>query len=427
MADDRMRELEERYEDYTVYDRDGDKIGKVDDLFVDETDREEYIGVRMGLFGLSGTTLIPMEMVRVNDQDRAIEVSDSKEHVKDGPTYSDDDDVTGEFEDRIRSHFGLDSVTSSAERGSYGRPSGAAAGGAAAGGTRVGDNTMRGDQTEAARHSGRSMDGAQDKDVYDERERDPVGQEEYRNREDMGRESSRGAAGAGGATAPGGIPDLETTGEPGRATGRGDRDEADVGDMTRGHREGAGEGVGTSTGRGGDRHRGDLDRDRGDLDRGGLDRERGDVGAGGMTGDRGDLGSSGGGMTRGDEGTQGRPEDEGYREGYREGLREAGVLGEPGDRGDVGDRGRMEEEGSRGGEGRGELGDRGDPGASGATERPESAGEGTSPRGAGEPGGVGDEGMTGSERGAREGPERREGAGEQEESGLTRVWRRVRE
>ncbi len=430
MADDRMRELEERYEDYTVYDRDGDKIGKVDDLFVDETDREEYIGVRMGLFGLSGTTLIPMEMVRVNDQDRAIEVSDSKEHVKDGPTYSDDDDVTGEFEDRIRSHFGLDSVASSTERGSYGRPSGATAGGAAAGGTRGGDDTMRGDQTEAARHAEGPMGGAQDKDVYDERERDSVGQEEYRNREDMGRESSRGAAGAGGATAPGGIPDLETTGEPGRATGRGDRDDADVGDITRGHREGAGEGVGTSTGRGGDLDRGDLDRDRGDLDRGGLDRERGDVGAGGMTGDRGDLGSSGGGMTRGDEGIQGRPEDEEYREGYREGvregLREAGVLGEPGDRGDVGDRGRMEEEGSRGGEGRGEPGDRGDLGASGATGRPESAEDRMSRRGGGEPG-VGDEGMVGGEREAREGPERREGTGEQEESGLTRVWRRVRE
>jgi hypothetical protein len=40
-ADDRVRELEERYEDYTVYD--------LDDLFVDETDREEYLGVRMGL------------------------------------------------------------------------------------------------------------------------------------------------------------------------------------------------------------------------------------------------------------------------------------------------------------------------------------------------------------------------------------------
>ena len=38
-------------------------------------------------------------------------------------------------------------------------------------------------------------------------------------------------------TAPGGISDLETTGEPGRSTGRGDREEADLGDMTRGHRE----------------------------------------------------------------------------------------------------------------------------------------------------------------------------------------------
>jgi sporulation protein YlmC with PRC-barrel domain len=414
VADDRMRELEERYEDYTVYDRDGDKIGKVDDLFVDETDREEYIGVRMGLFGLSGTTLIPMEMVRVNDQDRAIEVSDSKEHVKDGPTYSDDDDVTGEFEDRIRSHFGLDSVTSSTERGSYGRSSGAAAGGAAAGGTRVGDDTMRGDQTEAARHSDRPMGGAQDKDVYDERERDPRGQEEYRNREDMGRESSMGAAGTGGSTAPGGIPDLETTGEPGRATGRGDRDDADVGDMTRGHREG-GEGFGTSTGRGGD------------LDRGDLDRDRGDVGAGGVTGDRGDVGSSGQGMTRGDEGIQGRPGDEEYREGYREGiregLREAGVLGDPDDRGDVGDRGPMEE-GDRGG--RGELDDREGLGASGATGRPESAEDRMSRRGGGEPG-VGDEGMIGGERETRERSEHREGSGEQEESGLTRVWRRVRE
>ena len=356
MADDRMRELEERYEDYTVYDRDGDKIGKVDDLFVDETDREEYIGVRMGLFGLSGTTLIPMELARVNEQDRAIEVSDSKEHVKDAPTYSDDDDVTGDFEDRIRSHFGLESMEASSERGSYGRDSGAA-GGAAAGAATAGDDTMRGDQSEAARHSDRPMGGAQDRDVYDEREREPLGQEEYRNREDMDRESSMGAAGAGGTTASGGISDLETTGEPGRATGRGDREEADVGDMTRGHREGGGEGFGASTGRGDD------------LDRGDFDRDRGDVASGGMTGDRGDPGSSDQGMSRGDEGVRGSTGDEGYREGYREGLREglreAGILGEPGGRGDVGDQGRMEEEGSRGGEGRGELVDREGTGASG--------------------------------------------------------------
>src|ERR671915_2588902 len=104
VADDRMRELEERYEDYAVYDRDGDKIGKVDDLFVDERDREEYIGVKMGLFGLSGTTLIPMEMVRIDEQERAIEVSEEKERVKDAPTYRDDDEVDASFEERIREH-----------------------------------------------------------------------------------------------------------------------------------------------------------------------------------------------------------------------------------------------------------------------------------------------------------------------------------
>jgi hypothetical protein len=36
--DDRFMAIEDRYADYTVYDRNGDKIGKVDDIFVDESD-----------------------------------------------------------------------------------------------------------------------------------------------------------------------------------------------------------------------------------------------------------------------------------------------------------------------------------------------------------------------------------------------------
>ena len=44
--DDRFMAIEDRYADYTVYDRDGDKIGKVDDIFVDETDQPEYLGVK---------------------------------------------------------------------------------------------------------------------------------------------------------------------------------------------------------------------------------------------------------------------------------------------------------------------------------------------------------------------------------------------
>ena len=123
-SEDRLRELEEKYEDYTVYDNRGEKIGKVDDLFIDETDNEEYVGVKMGFLGRK-STLIPMDIVRVNEANRSIEVSESKDHVKSAPSFDDDEDITHEYEERIRSHFGLQSAETSSTRGSYGAYSGA--------------------------------------------------------------------------------------------------------------------------------------------------------------------------------------------------------------------------------------------------------------------------------------------------------------
>lgn len=64
---DRFTAIEDRFAGYTVYDQSYEKIGKVDDLFVDESARPEYIGVKMGFLGTS-STLIPLEMARVNDE-----------------------------------------------------------------------------------------------------------------------------------------------------------------------------------------------------------------------------------------------------------------------------------------------------------------------------------------------------------------------
>ena len=125
-SEDRLRELEEKYEDYKVYDNQGERIGKVDDLFVDESDREEYIGVKMGFFGMK-STLSPTDIVRVNEAESSIEVSDTKDHVKGAPSFDDDEDITPDYEDRIRSHFGLESVGTSS-RGGYGAYSGAGSG-----------------------------------------------------------------------------------------------------------------------------------------------------------------------------------------------------------------------------------------------------------------------------------------------------------
>ena len=182
--DEHLRELEEKYESYEVYDNAGEKIGKVDDLFVDEADREEYIGVKMGLFGLSGTTLIPMEIARVNEQEGRIEVVASKDHVKDALHYSDEDDIDLEFEARIRNHFGLEGREPSQERGTYGRYVGATVGeegtvGGAAGAT--------------------SLGGIEDRDL--------VGHETYRDRENLG--EGTGATDTGAATPTGGPSDLD--------------------------------------------------------------------------------------------------------------------------------------------------------------------------------------------------------------------------
>ena len=111
-SEERLRELEDKYEGYAVYDNRGEKLGKVDDLFIDEADREEYIGVKMGFLGRK-STLIPMDIVRVNETDKAVEVSESKDHVKNAPSFDDDEDITSEYEDRIRGHFGLESPTDS--------------------------------------------------------------------------------------------------------------------------------------------------------------------------------------------------------------------------------------------------------------------------------------------------------------------------
>jgi sporulation protein YlmC with PRC-barrel domain len=119
--EDRLRELEEKYEDYKVYDNQGERIGKVDDLFVDESDREEYIGVKLGFFGMK-STLIPMDIVRVNENERSLEVSDSKDHVRSAPSFDDDEDITPDYEDRIRNYFGLESLGTS--EGGYGTYSG---------------------------------------------------------------------------------------------------------------------------------------------------------------------------------------------------------------------------------------------------------------------------------------------------------------
>ena len=76
MADEERRDhstpLEDLYAEYTVYNMHYEKIGKVDDFFVDENDNPEYVSVKMGFLD-TRSTLIPVDIARVNDRRRLVE------------------------------------------------------------------------------------------------------------------------------------------------------------------------------------------------------------------------------------------------------------------------------------------------------------------------------------------------------------------
>ena len=108
--------LEEQYAGYEIYGEDGERIGKLDDLFVDESDNPEYVGVRTEPLGTSSFALIPADVVTVDDRLGRMVVSRSKSVVEAGPTYGAHEEVTPAFEERVRSHYGLASG-----RGAYHR------------------------------------------------------------------------------------------------------------------------------------------------------------------------------------------------------------------------------------------------------------------------------------------------------------------
>ena len=113
------RSPEERYAGYDIYDERGERIGKLEDLFVDEDDNPEYVGVRAGSSG-TGSALIPAEVVTVEERLRRMVVSRSKSVVEAGPNYGAHEEVTPAFEERVRSHYALASGRGAGDKADYG-------------------------------------------------------------------------------------------------------------------------------------------------------------------------------------------------------------------------------------------------------------------------------------------------------------------
>ena len=95
-----------RYEGYTVCDYAGEKIGKVEEILVDDHERTEYVGVKTDS-PESRSTFIPLDLARVNEQRRIVEIAVSKEGVEDALASDDGGETTPDFEQQVRSFFGV--------------------------------------------------------------------------------------------------------------------------------------------------------------------------------------------------------------------------------------------------------------------------------------------------------------------------------
>ena len=89
----------------TLLGSDGEKIGRIDTLYVDENGQDpKFVTVNTGLFGTK-TSFVPVAEARLQGED--VVVPYSKDQVKQAPNVEVDEDLTAEEEQRLYSHYGM--------------------------------------------------------------------------------------------------------------------------------------------------------------------------------------------------------------------------------------------------------------------------------------------------------------------------------
>lgn len=100
---------------YDVVDSNGDKIGDVDGVWVDDaTNALEFVGVKTG-FIMGKTHLIPVENAQF--QQNSIQVPFSKDQVHGAPTFGTDAELSPDNENEIYSYYGMDRSTAPSPTG----------------------------------------------------------------------------------------------------------------------------------------------------------------------------------------------------------------------------------------------------------------------------------------------------------------------
>lgn len=96
-----------------VVDRNGDKIGSFDELYLDRaTGDPEWAAVKTGLFGMN-VNLVPLQGADRHGEN--LQVNYDADLVKSAPDVDADQEISGEEEERLYQHYGLEYSSSSDE------------------------------------------------------------------------------------------------------------------------------------------------------------------------------------------------------------------------------------------------------------------------------------------------------------------------
>src|SRR3954452_6170362 len=89
-----------------LVDRDGDKIGKIEDVYLDrQTGEPEWIAVKTGLFG-SNVSFVPI--AQASSTGDGVTVPYAKDLVKDAPNVDADGELSPDEERRLYQHYNVD-------------------------------------------------------------------------------------------------------------------------------------------------------------------------------------------------------------------------------------------------------------------------------------------------------------------------------
>lgn len=114
MANDPRTDVLDRLDGNPVWSSDGEKVGKVADVYFDEaTGRPEWALVTTGLFG-TRHSFVPITDADLGDE---VRLTVAKERVVSAPHIDDDGELTQEEEATLADHYGLHYGEAASESG----------------------------------------------------------------------------------------------------------------------------------------------------------------------------------------------------------------------------------------------------------------------------------------------------------------------